>query len=193
MQQDTGIYMIHNDVLVTTVSLALPNRTICPGICHPVSRITVFTGINFLQPTKTHQQTFTLCCYRTCLYITVPLTFHLWSMFSGCHWNFWSISQTPFSGAPGPSHNTEYLETFFFKTNQTRWGQCTSVCTYSAVLVLIFLNDIVDCVQQLFYGARYVSAPRKNTSEGFIKTNACTLTGGWPSNTSSNITLHYIT
>lgn len=29
--------------------------------------------------------------------------------------------------------------------------------THSAILVLVFLYDIVDCVQELFYGAGYVS------------------------------------
>ena len=33
---------------------------------------------------------------------------------------------------------------------------CVSV-THSAILVLVFLYDIVDCVQELFYGAGYVS------------------------------------
>lgn len=34
---------------------------------------------------------------------------------------------------------------------------CVFVLTHSAILVLILLNDIVDCVQELFYGAGYVS------------------------------------
>lgn len=32
--------------------------------------------------------------------------------------------------------------------------------THPAILVLIFLNDVVDCVQELFDGACYVSVQR---------------------------------
>lgn len=42
------------------------------------------------------------------------------------------------------------------REKRTQECVCVSV-TYSAILVLIFLNDIVDCVQELFYGAGYVS------------------------------------
>lgn len=63
--------------------------------------------------------------------------------------------------------------------NKTRDEKHAIVCvfvfnTHSAILVLIFLNDIVDCVQELFYGARYVSAGNKNNnrSEEVINTDA---------------------
>lgn len=36
--------------------------------------------------------------------------------------------------------------------------------THSAILVLIFLNDVVDCVQELLDGARYVSAGKQNST-----------------------------
>lgn len=79
----------------------------------------------------------------------------------------------------------------FFKTNQTRWGQCTSVCTYSAILVLIFLNDIVDCVQQLFYGARYVSAGNQERIQ--VRASLKRMLVYWQEvdHTSSNITFNF--
>lgn len=94
--------------------------------------------------------------------VLVTLTFRLWSMFWGCRWNFWSISQTPFSGAPGPSQTESKHRNIINKKKQEKWetytqaGVCVSV-THSAILVLIFLNDVVDCVQEFFYGAGYVS------------------------------------
>lgn len=44
------------------------------------------------------------------------------------------------------------------------------VCpTHSAILVLVLLNDIVDRVQKLFYGAGYVSVINKRAATVRIK------------------------
>lgn len=97
---------------------------------------------------------------------TVALTFRLWSMFSGCRWNFWSTWQTPFSGAPEPAHtHTHRAKAFRLAKKQQRQnskkrGRKRVFVTHPAILVLIFLNDVVDCVQELFDGARYVSVQR---------------------------------
>lgn len=88
MQQDMGIYMVHHDVLVTTDSLSLPNRTICPGNCHAVSRI-----IHWNELPAAHQDPPTNFYFVLLQNLSVQgtLEFHSLSIFEVC---FQGVAET---------------------------------------------------------------------------------------------------
>ncbi len=68
------------------------------------------------------------------------------------------------------THKNKHSLKILIQQKHSKGEKCTQVCvnvsvTHSAILVLIFLNDIVDCVQELFYGAGYVSAGNQEQHE----------------------------
>ena len=81
----------------------------------------IWSHLNSMEPSKE----------KWCYAVVVTLTFRLWSTFWGCRWNFWSISQTPFSGAPGPSQTEREHRNIFLFYNLGGGGgdECThNVC-----------------------------------------------------------------